>query len=49
LADDITCGAGVWAGCLAYRTTIPLRPVVAWRQQRIDYPESENRHGQSLV
>ena len=45
LADDIACGAGVWAGCLAHRTAVPLRPVVTWRQRRIDSPESENRHG----
>jgi mycofactocin glycosyltransferase len=45
LADDIACGAGVWAGCLAHRTAAPLRPVVTWRQRRIDSPESENRHG----
>jgi mycofactocin system glycosyltransferase len=49
LADDIAYGAGVWAGCLVHRTTTPLRPVVTWRQRRIDSPESENRHEQSLV
>jgi hypothetical protein len=45
LADDIACGAGVWAGCLAHRTAAPLCPVVTWRQRRIDSPESENGHG----
>ena len=45
LADDIARGAGVWAGCLAHRTADPLRPVVTWRQRRIDSPESENGHG----
>jgi mycofactocin system glycosyltransferase len=31
LADDIAYGAGVWAGCVRHRTTIPLRPIVRWR------------------
>jgi mycofactocin system glycosyltransferase len=31
LADSIAYGAGVWAGCLAHRTAVPLRPHIAWR------------------
>ncbi|HUJ05598.1 MAG TPA: mycofactocin biosynthesis glycosyltransferase MftF [Streptosporangiaceae bacterium] len=36
LADDIAYGLGVWSGCLAQRTAIPLRPVIARRPLRID-------------
>ncbi|SFW79285.1 mycofactocin biosynthesis glycosyltransferase MftF [Amycolatopsis australiensis] len=36
LADDLAYGAGVWAGCLAHRTTVPLRPRIAWRPLRVD-------------
>jgi mycofactocin system glycosyltransferase len=28
IADDIAYGSGVWAGCLRYRTWIPLRPKI---------------------
>jgi hypothetical protein len=34
LADDIAYGAGVWSGCLAARTTRPVRPTVRWRPAR---------------
>ncbi|MVU80750.1 mycofactocin system glycosyltransferase [Nocardia sp. ET3-3] len=34
LADDAAYGAGVWAGALRHRTTIPLRPVLARRSGR---------------
>jgi mycofactocin system glycosyltransferase len=33
LADDIAYGAGVYAGCLRHRTTVPLRPRVAGRSR----------------
>jgi mycofactocin system glycosyltransferase len=33
LADDIAYGAGVYAGCLRHRTTIPLRPRIAGRSK----------------
>ncbi|MGH3879876.1 MAG: glycosyltransferase family 2 protein, partial [Actinophytocola sp.] len=36
LADDIAYGGGVLAGCLADRTTAPLRPRVGRRPLRID-------------
>jgi hypothetical protein len=36
LADHLAYGAGVWSGCLAHRTTIPVRPVIARRPLRID-------------
>jgi mycofactocin system glycosyltransferase len=34
LADDVAYGAGVWSGCLAHRTTRPLRPALARRPTR---------------
>jgi len=36
LADDIAYGSGVLAGCLAARTTAPVRPRVGRRPLRID-------------
>ncbi|GAB3158110.1 mycofactocin biosynthesis glycosyltransferase MftF [Amycolatopsis stemonae] len=39
LADDIAYGTGVWAGCLAHRTTVPVRPKITWRPLRIDSKE----------
>ena len=36
LADDIAYGTGVWAGCLAHRTTVPVRPKIARRPLRVD-------------
>lgn len=36
IADDIAYGAGVWAGCLARRTTVPVRPAVVRRPLEID-------------
>jgi hypothetical protein len=36
LADDVAYGSGVLAGCLAGRTTAPLRPRVGRRPLRID-------------
>jgi len=38
LADDIAYGTGVWAGCLAHRTTKPLRPVLGRRTETRDQP-----------
>jgi mycofactocin system glycosyltransferase len=35
LADDIAYGAGVWAGAVRARSTLPLRPTVSWRPFRI--------------
>jgi len=34
IADDFAYGLGVWAGCVAERTTAPVRPAIAWRQIR---------------
>jgi mycofactocin system glycosyltransferase len=31
IADDVCYGAGVWAGCLAARTLVPLRPAISRR------------------
>lgn len=36
IADDLAYGAGVWAGCLAERTTVPLRPALVRRPLKID-------------
>lgn len=36
LADDVAYGAGVWAGALRARTTVPVRPAVAWHPLRGD-------------
>ena len=36
LAEDIAYGAGVWTGCVSAHTTIPVRPVLAWRPLRIE-------------
>jgi mycofactocin system glycosyltransferase len=33
LADDIAYGAGVYAGCVRHRTSIPLRPRIAGRSK----------------
>jgi mycofactocin system glycosyltransferase len=33
LADDVAYGAGVYAGCVRHRTTIPLRPRIAGRSK----------------
>ena len=35
IADDACYGAGVLAGCLRQRTTVPIRPVISWRSLRI--------------
>jgi GT2 family glycosyltransferase len=35
-ADDISYGAGVWAGALRERTMRPLRPRLVWRPLRVD-------------
>jgi hypothetical protein len=35
-ADDISYGAGVWAGTLRERTLQPLRPRLVWRPLRVD-------------
>jgi GT2 family glycosyltransferase len=34
IADDVSYGAGVWAGCITERTAIPLRPALLWRPLR---------------
>ncbi|HEY2506596.1 MAG TPA: glycosyltransferase [Streptosporangiaceae bacterium] len=34
IADDVSYGAGVWAGSIAERTAIPLRPALLWRPLR---------------
>jgi mycofactocin system glycosyltransferase len=34
LADDVAYGAGVWTGAVRARTTIPVRPVIAWHPLR---------------
>ena len=36
LADDVAYGAGVWTGSLRARTSIPVRPVLAWHPLRGD-------------
>ncbi|HWD06160.1 MAG TPA: mycofactocin biosynthesis glycosyltransferase MftF [Amycolatopsis sp.] len=36
IADDVAYGAGVLAGALTHRTTIPLRPRLARRPPRVD-------------
>ena len=36
LADDVAYGAGVWAGSLRARTTVPVRPAIAWHPLRGD-------------
>jgi hypothetical protein len=38
LADDVAYGAGVWAGSIRARTSIPLRPAVATRMLRVTGP-----------
>ncbi|SEP44425.1 mycofactocin biosynthesis glycosyltransferase MftF [Amycolatopsis saalfeldensis] len=36
IADDVAYGAGVWAGCLTHRTTMPVRPALVRRPLRFD-------------
>jgi len=36
LADDVAYGAGVWAGSVRARTTVPVRPAIAWHPLRGD-------------
>ncbi|HEY9242800.1 MAG TPA: glycosyltransferase [Streptosporangiaceae bacterium] len=36
LADDVAYGAGVWTGALRARTTVPVRPAIAWHPLRGD-------------
>ena len=36
IADEVAYGLGVWSGCVTRRTLSPLRPVISWRQLRID-------------
>ena len=36
VADDVAYGAGVWAGSLRHRTTVPVRPAIAWHPLRGD-------------
>jgi len=40
IADDISYGAGVWAGCLRERTLLPVRPVLSLRPLRVSTPRS---------
>jgi mycofactocin glycosyltransferase len=35
IADDISYGAGVWAGCARERTLAPVAPVISWRPLRV--------------
>ncbi len=35
VADDVSYGSGVWAGCLRERTAVPVTPVISWRPLRI--------------
>ncbi|MCU1641173.1 MAG: mftF [Nocardia sp.] len=35
IADHAAYGAGVWAGCLRHRTTVPIRPILARPPRRI--------------
>ena len=46
LADDVAYGAGVWAGAVRSRTTVPVRPAIAWHPLRGDLarPEPPNFH-----
>jgi mycofactocin glycosyltransferase len=48
IADDVAYGAGVWAGCAAARTLIPVIPQVSWRPFRVTR-ERNTAHGQHLV
>ena len=43
LADEIAYGIGVWAGCLAHRTTAPLRPVLVRGKAASAEPHSGTR------
>jgi len=36
LADDLAYGAGVWTGSAREHTTVPIRPVIAWRPLRLE-------------
>jgi len=36
IADDVAYGLGVWVGCVAERTTVPVRPAIVWRQLRLE-------------
>ncbi len=36
LADQMAYGLGVWSGCVAHRTTLALRPLMARKPLRID-------------
>ena len=44
IADDLAYGAGVWTGSARQHTTIPIRPVIAWRPLRIDTTNRPNAH-----
>jgi hypothetical protein len=49
LADDVAYGAGVWAGALRARTTVPLRPVIAWHPLRGDLAAGSSASGPSAT
>jgi mycofactocin glycosyltransferase len=40
IADDVSYGAGVWAGCVRERTLLPVRPAISWRPLRVSRPPS---------
>jgi hypothetical protein len=40
IADDMSYGAGVWAGCVRERTLLPVRPAISWRPLRVSQPPS---------
>jgi mycofactocin system glycosyltransferase len=42
IADDLAYGAGVWTGSVREHTTVPIRPVIAWRPLRIDPSKPAN-------
>jgi mycofactocin glycosyltransferase len=42
IADDLAYGTGVWTGSVREHTTVPIRPVIAWRPLRIDPSKPAN-------
>jgi mycofactocin glycosyltransferase len=43
IADDVCYGAGVWAGCLRERTTVPVRPAISVRPLAASGPRIRKR------
>jgi hypothetical protein len=43
IADDLAYGAGVWAGSIRARTSIPFRPTVSTRMVRVTIPNIPDR------